>query len=152
MPTTLKRKEQYKKYQQSPAGIKSMRISLWKSQGIIDEDLGAVYEYYIKETHCMVCFKEYKDTKDRCLDHDHETGKIRYICCRKCNTHFLREKFTLTVFTKPAKTNTCGHLNIYYNKERDKWEFKKIINKKKIQEWFDTLEEAVQWKIDNNYP
>ena len=131
---------------------KCSRISDWKYHGIIDEDLHAVYDYMLDETHCMVCFKEYKDSRDRCLDHDHETGEIRYICCNTCNAHFLREKFTLPVHTKPAKTNTCGHLNIYYNKERDKWEFKKMIKGEKIQEWFDTLAEAVQWKIDNNYP
>jgi hypothetical protein len=150
MPTTLKRKAQHKKYQQSPAGIKSMRISLWKSQGIIDEDLGAVYDNLIKETNCMICFKEYKNSKDRCLDHDHETGEIRYICCNYCNRHLLRTEGGC-IQTKVSKNNTSGHLNIRYDKERDKWAFSKYINKKRIHIRFHTKEEAVQYKIDNNY-
>jgi hypothetical protein len=129
---------------------KSMRISDWKINGIIDEDLHAVYDYYIKETHCMVCFKVYKNTFDKCLDHDHKTGEIRYICCRKCNTNILIEKNP--VHTKPKSNNTSGHLNIYNDKDRDKWEFRKMINKELIYERFDTIAEAVQWKIDNNYP
>ena len=149
MPLTLEEKEQQKLYNQSPERKKSHRINNWKRSGIIDEDLEAVYDYLLDETHCMVCFKPYKDSKDRCLDHNHETGEIRYICCRNCNANFLREKHQ--VYNKPLRTNSSGHLNISYDKERDKWEFRKEINGKKIQKRFDTKEEAVQWKIDNNY-
>ena len=80
-----------KEYQQTPEGKKSMIIGSWKRSGIIDEDLSAVYDVYVKETTCMICLKKYKDSSDRCLDHDHKSGEIRYICCRNCNTNFLRE-------------------------------------------------------------
>ena len=142
MPLTIEEKDYNIK--------KSTRISRWKTYGIIDEDLSAVYEYYIKETHCMVCFKPYKDSKDRHLDHDHETGEIRYICCQSCNTHFLREK--PHVITKPRSDTNSGHLSIYYRENEDKWIFQKQIYKKRFFKRFDTLAEAIQWKIDNNYP
>ena len=87
---TIRRKE----YRQTPSGIKSNIIGGWKRLGIIDEDLDAVYDYYIKQTNCWICLKEYKNCFDRCLDHDHTTGEIRYICCQKCNSHFLRENYT----------------------------------------------------------
>tara|TARA_R110000824_G_C14657270_1_gene617391 strand:- start:19 stop:459 length:441 start_codon:yes stop_codon:yes gene_type:complete len=91
-----KRRKEYsqhysKIYCQTEKGIKNSRINKWKQRGIIDEDLSAVYDYYIKQPQCMICLKEYKDSYDRCLDHDHQTGEIRYICCRYCNTNFLRE-------------------------------------------------------------
>ena len=146
MPWT---KEQQKLYNQSPAGIKTNKVSSWKSQGIIDEDLEGVYDYLLDETHCMICFKPYKDSRDRCLDHDHDTGEIRYICCNTCNSHFLREKNI--VHTKPNSTNTSGHLNIWYDNRRNKYNFVKKVNGKRIHKSFDTLPEAVQWKIDNNY-
>jgi hypothetical protein len=142
-------KEVKKKYTSSPKGQKSNRINNWKFMGIIDEDLSAVYDYMLDETNCMICFKEYKNTKDRCLDHDHETGEIRYICCNNCNVNFLREKNS--VQTKPTITNTSGHLNIKYDKIHNKWVFDKQINKQRIQKRFYTLAEAVQYKIDNNY-
>jgi len=56
----------------------------------IDEDLSAVYDFLIEQTHCMICYKEFKDSLDRHLDQDHQTGEIRYICCRYCNVHLLR--------------------------------------------------------------
>ena len=86
-----KAKEYNKEYRQTPKGKKGKIISDWKQYGIIDEDLDAVYDYYIKQTECMICLKEYKNTRDRCLDHNHESGEIRYICCRNCNSNFLRE-------------------------------------------------------------
>ena len=83
----------YKKYYYSEEGQKNEKIKLWRLRGIIDEDLSSVYDYYIKQTHCMICLKEYKNSLNRDLDHDHETGKIRYICCANCNVNFLREKY-----------------------------------------------------------
>ena len=150
MPRTKEQKEQRKIWDKSPVGKKYNRINEWKYQGIIDEDLSAVYDYYIKETHCMICFKEFKDSQDKCLDHDHESGKIRYICCRPCNSQFLKEKFPNPVFTKPKKTNTSGHLNISYVKTEDKWRFKKMTNGETIEKRFDTLEEAIHYR-DNIY-
>ena len=136
----------------TPHGKNLKKISQWKQKGIIDEDLHAVCDYLIKETNCMVCFKEYKNTRDRHLDHDHDTGEIRYICCRKCNTHFLREKFTIKVHTKIGNNNTSGHLGISYSEKDNMWRFRKMIKGVELCEYFHTLEEAVQYKIDNNYP
>ena len=47
-------KEVKKKYTSSPKGIRTSVINNWKQQGIIDEDLSAVYDYYIEETNCMM--------------------------------------------------------------------------------------------------
>ena len=40
----------------------------------------------------MICDNEFKDSRDRHLDHDHETGEVRYICCRTCNLYILGQK------------------------------------------------------------
>ena len=85
-------KEKRHAYTQSPIGKKNKTINNWKRQGIIDADLGAVYDYMLNETHCMICNKEYKNTQNRQLDHDHEItddDNIRYICCQKCNNSIL---------------------------------------------------------------
>lgn len=72
---------------------KSIRIHNWKRKGIIDTDFDLLHEVYKKQTHCWICGHKYKHTQERCLDHDHETGEIRYICCIVCNTKLLMEKY-----------------------------------------------------------
>ena len=81
-----------KDYRNSAKGKKVMRCANWKQIGIVDEDLESVYDVYINETHCWICDKEFQDNRDRHLDHDHETGEIRYICCRDCNIQILANK------------------------------------------------------------
>tara|TARA_R110000772_G_scaffold107599_3_gene210103 strand:+ start:1385 stop:1804 length:420 start_codon:yes stop_codon:yes gene_type:complete len=66
---------------------KSSMISTWKQRGLIYDDYSALYDRYILTTNCEWCKKEFKSSKDRCLDHNHETGEFRKIVCHKCNTH-----------------------------------------------------------------
>ena len=79
----LKHKAYYKKL---------YKINNWKQLGIVDGDLKAVYDTYIKEKNCWICDKEFLSNRHRHLDHDHFTGEIRYICCPKCNA-MLADKY-----------------------------------------------------------
>ena len=77
-----------KEYSQTPAGIKSHRISGWKSLGIIlrdDQTWDSIYRKYIECKNCEQCNKEFKNSKDRQLDHCHTTRYIRNIICTSCN-------------------------------------------------------------------
>tara|TARA_R110000772_G_C12925930_1_gene399081 strand:+ start:85 stop:486 length:402 start_codon:yes stop_codon:yes gene_type:complete len=118
------------------------RIANWKARGMIDDDFDDLYEYMLNETHCMVCLKEYKNTKDRHVDHDHDIKdepNVRYICCNICNTTFLKEI--------PSVTN-CR--NILYHKANDKYYYR--IQKDGVRHYspyFNTKEEALQY--ENNY-
>ena len=75
---------------------KTYKISRWKQQGIIDDDYDLLYEYFIKETNCMICNKFYNNDNivdRRCLDHDNTLLyelNIRYICCWNCNINTIR--------------------------------------------------------------
>ena len=92
----LKNKDKLKAYQKTYnhtlKGKKGMRIANWKQIGIKDEDYSELYDYYIKEHKCWICNKDFKNSKARHLDHDHETGEVRYICCVSCNTTILSNK------------------------------------------------------------
>jgi hypothetical protein len=75
---------------------KKKNIKIWKHRGVIDDDWDTLYDYYIKETNCMICDKVYNKNNHndkKCLDHDHDLldePNIRYICCNYCNLHVVR--------------------------------------------------------------
>lgn len=39
-----------------------------------------------QENKCAICGNEFLTSKAPCIDHDHETGKIRGILCNGCNS------------------------------------------------------------------
>ena len=84
-------KEKQKRYRQSEKGKKFHRIRNWKRRGILSDNYDELYEEYINTQNCDICGVQLVENKfsvpnRRCLDHDHETGAVRYICCQSCNT------------------------------------------------------------------
>jgi len=77
--------EKRRKWGQTKKGRKSNIIGLWKFRGVVG-DLSFLYDtYYINETKCWCCGNEFKNTRDKCLDHSHITGEFRQILCQNCN-------------------------------------------------------------------
>ena len=107
---TEKGKERTKKYQQSEKGKKFYTIRNWKSRGIICDDYDKVYDEYINTTECQLCNNTFKDSTERCLDHCHESGKIRNILCRACNTRDYRPVYDRNKSRKKIRhyENTWG--------------------------------------------
>jgi len=91
-----KNPQKYKEQQLTYNGKKNLAISKWRWRGIIDPDFKSVYDYFITQTNCWICDKEYNKVNKmdlRCLDHDHDLTdepNIRYICCGYCNLHLLK--------------------------------------------------------------
>ena len=90
-----KRKAYNKAYDQTPAGIKSHRISDWKRYGVICDDWDNLYEIYINTKNCGNCNVELTEDKittstTRCLDHSHVTHEFRAVVCNDCNLRVLR--------------------------------------------------------------
>ena len=59
----------------------------WKRIGMIftPDEFEEIYKKYIYSTNCELCNVLFPNSRNRQLDHCHETGKIRDIVCNKCN-------------------------------------------------------------------
>jgi len=82
-----KRKEYDRKKYITPQGKKTNKIASWKKQGLIlpDNYYSILYDYFINTNQCEVCNKTFRNRRDRCLDHCHETGAFRWVLCTSCN-------------------------------------------------------------------
>ena len=133
---------------------KSKTLANWKREGLIesDEQIEFIYTDYIYGIHCDLCGEFYKSTKDRQMEHCHETGEFRNIVCQSCNLRKADVKRT---------KNTSGYCGIYKSmhkkyKQGYIWRFQAYINGKETQikssvDYDKLVAFATQWKIDNNY-
>ena len=93
---------------------KSQTIFAWKKRGLIYDDYDNLYEVYIKTMKCGHCNKEFKNSHDRCMDHDHYTGLFRKIVCRACNS-------SDSYINHPNGNDTKAWQREYNSTHRDEW-------------------------------
>ena len=83
-------KEKKKDHSQTPQRKKSSRISKWKQNGLICDDVDALYEKYLNTKNCEECDIEltvdrHPTKTRRVMDHCHVTGLFRNVLCNLCN-------------------------------------------------------------------
>jgi len=117
-----------KSYHNNPTEYKRKKILLWKHRGVIYDDFDDLYAVYMNTMKCQYCNKEFKNSRQRCLDHDHNTGLFRSILCYGCNVRdsHLRHDPTITsvekakITTKQYKMNNKEKLSSYYKERYEK--------------------------------
>jgi len=77
--------QQQRDYRNTPEGLKVQKIGSWKKQKMICDDWDAMYEKYTSCEMCECCGSQWKNSRDKHLDHCHKSGKVRNILCRRCN-------------------------------------------------------------------
>jgi len=84
---------------------KSKTLYDWYRRGVIfenEEHKQEIYQRYIYSSNCELCHKEYKNSLNRKIEHEHDPTKpnFRSICCNKCN----KQKKDVKI----PSTNTTG--------------------------------------------
>ena len=80
--------ERGRAYRQTPQCKKLHTVNYWKNKlGVVGDRSKFYDERYLPATHCEVCEKEFKNSRDKHMDHCHLTGQIRYVLCCSCNVH-----------------------------------------------------------------
>ena len=104
-------------------------ISRWRCSGVIYDDWDELYYTYIRTLNCCACNKDFKNSLDRCLDHDHETGLLRAIVCQNYNKNDSYIKYPNGYDKKKVKKEYLEQ-----NKEQIREKKKKFYeeNKEKI--------------------
>jgi hypothetical protein len=130
-----------------PRSRKNSKIYMWKKMGLIcreGETYDDIFNKVQNTTNCELCnilLTTGRGKTGRCMDHNHSTGYFRKVLCNHCNADYGKNHQQI----KKPITNTSGHKNIVSYGNR--WRFQRIIKKVLYQKYFDTLEEAIEYKL-----
>ena len=118
-----------------------------------EEEIEEIYQKYIYATHCELCNKQFKTTKDRHMEHNNNTGEFRNIACSKCN--HLKADVKIQSNNTTGYKGICKQYNLKY-KQGFIWTFQAQVNGKQKQIKNCVNKEkliafAEKWKKDNNY-
>jgi hypothetical protein len=87
-----------------PRYYKVNKKKSWKFIGMkFDNNFDEWFDYYLNETNCWNCGKEFMKRFDKHLHHDHRDGEPIMIICRLCNANIDRPT---------GKTSNTGIINI----------------------------------------
>jgi len=110
------------------------KIKDWKKKGLKEtkEFMNQIYEEYLRSEECELCGEPYSKHNRKNMEHNHETGEFRNICCHRCNLW---------------KTDRVGK-NITLCKKRNKYEVQIQRNYKSVLHKFCNTEEEGREMID----
>lgn len=81
------RNKTYSENYATEAGRRTAQVNSWRSQGIKDMTIARYEEMVLDQNgRCAICQVTAEENGRRlCVDHDHETGRVRALLCDHCN-------------------------------------------------------------------
>ena len=115
----------------------------WKYRGIIFVGLfDEIYDIYIHSSECDKCKKKFKNSQDRCLDHNHlitNDFNVRGVLCQSCNLKNRQKWNNNTGEQYISKRKDKNYTQGFSFKIQKEWNGKHVINTKR-----KTLEAAIE--------
>ena len=120
---------------------KNQVICRWKRKGLLVEDYNIIYDKWIITNKCDYCNIELqngqKGLNRKCMEHNHNTGEFRGICCHKCNMNMD------DIECRSDSKLKQKYINFHQNKYRVR------IKKLNIDKSFYKLDEAILFRDEN---
>jgi len=71
-------------------GYKKIKLNEWINKtNLKSNNFDLLFDRYYYTDNCDICnlqiFNHKNNCEKKCLDHHHDSGYMRYICCNKCN-------------------------------------------------------------------
>ena len=129
----------------------------WRKFGVkfTNDEFELIWLEYEKAINCDLCKTKFKNSYDKQLEHNHNTGEVRNIVCRSCNQRKADRKVQCTSKTglkyiskKKSKTTKCGfryEFRINEKNSKKKIHIKSSVNLEYLIKFRD------QWLKENNY-
>lgn len=131
------------KNKNSPEALKSLKKADWKRQGIIFIGLeDEIYDIYINQDTCDKCKRSFKNSRDRCLDHDHlikDDFNVRNILCQNCHLNLTKQKWNTNTGLQFIGKTKCSLYKLGYCFQIQIRRYGKTVLAKRRK----TLEEAI---------
>ena len=119
-----------KSYHNNLYQYKRKKILLWKTRGVKYDDFDELYSVYINTMECQHCNKPFNNSRERCLDHDHNTGLFRSILCYGCNVRDSHLKYHPNI-TSVEKSKINNKAYVMNNKDKLRSHYKQQYEKNK---------------------
>ena len=94
-------KRQYKKDKAKECNKYNRQWHFKDKFNLSHEEWLEMWEY--QEEKCAICGIVFPTPSDACVDHDHKTGEIRGLLCRKCNRGIGHFNDDIELVTKAMK-------------------------------------------------
>lgn len=130
------------------------RANKWKTRGLkhTNEEIKKILELFHECKNCQKCNKilSYDNGchSQKCMDHDHDTGKFRAVLCRGCNIHHFRTE-------KPRKKMSEEQRKLHkkmsmkkHDEKRRKTEHRKNYNKNYNIQYREKNKETLKQKYN----
>ena len=128
-------------YYKNPQEYKRSMIKGWKEKGVVYADFDELYAVYINTLTCSHCSKEFINSRNRCLDHNHATGLFRAIVCSGCNVRDSYLKYPAN-FTSKDKQKQMDSERYYIKQDT-------ILEQKK--EYYNANKDTILEKNKKHY-
>jgi len=120
---------------------KIFTLKNWRTRGIKHHNFDELYDMYINTFNCQHCHKDFKTTRDRCMDHCHTTGLFRAFLCQKCNNCDSYIKYPNGDYDKKKAVYNYYHKNkvALLQKQKVKYEENKDCILQRQKEYYERV-------------